>query len=121
MNISDLNVLSGATLLYPSVNTASVTGPVVDLQQFISTAKLTQRVGAATGTLNGFVQDSADGVNFLPVANLTFAQVSAGNGELSLQLDTRAVRRYVQYVGTIAGANASFVLSVSLLGEHKVK
>ena len=123
MNISDLNALSGITLLFPSVNTATVTGPVVDLQQYIGTMKLTQRVGAVTGTLNGFVQDSADGVNFLPVttANLAFAQVSAANGEQSIQLDTRSVRRYVQYTGTIAGTNASIVISVSSLGEHKVK
>ena len=123
MNISDLNALSGVTLLYPSVNTATVTGPVVDLQQFIGTMKLTQRVGAAAGTLNGFLQDSADGQNFAPVTtpNLAFAQVSAANGEQSLQLDTRSVRRFVQYTGTIAGNGASFVISVSALGDKKVK
>ena len=123
MNLSDLNALKGVTLLVPSVNTATVTGPVVDLLGFIGTMKLTQRVGAATGTLNGVVQDSADGQNIAPVttANLAFAQVTAANGEQSIQLDTRSVRRFVQYTGTIAGANASFVVSVSALGEPKIK
>ena len=122
MNISDLNVLTGAALLYPSVNTGTVTGPTIDLQQYIGTVKFSQHVGAVSGTnptLNGKIQHSPDGVTYTD-SGLVFAQVTANNNAQSIQGDTRALQRYVQYVGTIAGTTPSFTSGASVLAFKKV-
>ena len=120
MNLSDLNALSGADLAYPNVATANATGPAVDLQQYIGVLKVTQHVGAAAGTLDGKIQDSADNVTFADVAGLTFPTVNAANASLAIQVDTRAVRRYIRHVVTIAGGNPSFAYSAGLIGQKKV-
>ena len=120
MNLSDLNALSGAQLAYPQTATATVTSPAVDLQQFIGVLRVGQTVGAAAGTLDGKIQDSADNVNFNDVAGLVFPTVTAANTAQNLQVDTRAVRRYIRHVATIGGANASFTYHVGALGLRKV-
>ena len=119
MNLSDLNALSGVQLAYPAVATATVTGAAVDLQQYIGVLRVGQTVGAATGTLDGKIQDSADNVTFNDVPGLVFPTVTAANNSQSLQVDTRAVRRYIRHVATIGGANPSFAYHVGGLGQRK--
>lgn len=124
MNLSDISVLTGTPLVRASVNTANVTSAAFDLSQYLAgTLKASQHVGAVTGTaptLDGKFQDSADGVTFADVAGLTFAQVTASSSDQSLQLDPRAVRRYVRYVGTIAGsASPSFTMHVGVIGVKR--
>ena len=122
MNISDLSILAGTQLLYPSVNTATVTGPVIDLQQYIGTLKISQHVGAVSGTgatLTGVIMQSTDGVNFT-ASPLAFAPVTTANNTQAIQGDTRALPRYIQYVGTIAGTSPSIVSAASVLSFKKV-
>ena len=120
MNLSDLNALSGAQLFYPGVATATTTSNAVDLQQYIGVLRVGQTVGAAAGTLDGKIQDSADNATFADVAGLTFPTVSAANSAQSIQVDTRAVRRYIRHVATIGGAGASFTYHVGAVGQKKV-
>ena len=123
MNLIDTNALTGSPLLRASVNTATVTGAAFDCQQYTGNFKVGQHVGAVAGTnptLDGKIQDSADGVTFADVPGLTFAQVTAANADQSLLVDSRAVRRYIRYVGTIGGsAGQSFTFNVGALGLKK--
>ena len=122
MNISDLNALSGLSLSAPAAQTATVTGSGVDLQQFLGVLKLTQEVGVVSGTtptLDGKIQDSADNASFADVSGLTFTQVTASTSLQHIAIDTRAVRRYIRYVGTIGGTTPSFGLSVRAVGLKK--
>ncbi len=122
MNLSDLNVLSGTPLVRASVNTATVNGPAFDLQQFLNNVKVSVHVGAVTGTtptLDGKIQDSADGAAFADVVGLTFPTVTASNVDQSLGVDTRQVRRFIRYVGTIGGTTPSFTFNVGALGYKK--
>lgn len=125
MNLSDLNALTGFPLLRASANTATVTGAAFDLSQYIGVLKVSQHVGAVAGTaptLDGKIQDSADGATFADVPGYVFAQVTAQNNDQSIQVDTRACRRYIRYVGTVGGsAGQSFTFNVGALGEKKVK
>lgn len=125
MNISDLNVLTATALVRASANTATVTSAAFDLSQYIGVLKVSQYVGAVAGTnsptLAGGFQDSADGITYAPVAAYAFAPVTAANTDQSIQVDTRACRRYLQYVGTISGTTPSFTIHVDAIGEKKVK
>ena len=123
MNLNDLSVLTGQQLVRASANTATFFGAAMDLQQYTGTVRVSQHVGAVAGTnptLDGKIQDSADGVNFNDVAGSIFATVTAANSDQVINVDTRAVRRYVRYGGTIGGsAGQSFTFNVSALGLKK--
>lgn len=121
MNLSDLNALSHIQHVAPAAQTASFNATGMDLQQYEGVLKVTQNVGTPTGTtptLSGKIQDSADNASFADVAGYTFAQAT-GAGSASIQVDTRAVRRYIRYVGTIGGTTPSFPMAVSVYGKTK--
>ena len=123
MNLSDLNALSGLQLAFPAAATATTTGPAVDLQSYIGVLRVSQTVGTVAGTsptLDGKIQDSADGVTFADVAGLTFPTVTAANSAQSIQVDTRAVRRYIRHVATVGGsAGQSFTYHAGALGQKR--
>ena len=78
-------------------------------------------VSGTTPTLDGKIQDSADGATFADVTGLTYTEVTVSTNAQAIQVDTRAVRRYVRYVGTIAGTTPSFAVCVHALAEKKYK
>ena len=122
MNLIDLNILTATPLSRPATSTATVTGTGVDLVAYEGVLKVTQEVGAVSGTtptLAGKIQDSADNSAWADVAGLAFTQVTAANSSQSLQVDTRSVRRFIRYVGTIGGTTPSFANAVQMIGATK--
>lgn len=109
MNLNDLNQLTAVAISRPAANTATLTSGWIDLQSYIGVVKILQEIGVVSGTnptWDGKIQHSADGVSSDgDVSGATFAQVTASNSSLAIQVDTRAVHRYIRYVGTIGGTN----------------
>ena len=107
-----LNAVSAA-------NTAAATSSGVDLTGNEGVCVMCVQTGAITGTLDGAIQDSADNSSFAAVTGLTFAQVTAANKVANVAFDTRSVRRYVKYVGTVV--TGPVLISVTLQVIKKVK
>ena len=119
--MSAIPALPTLVLVAPAAKTATFNSASVDLQQYSLPAKMVVNVGTVSGTaptLDGKVQDSADNSTFADVSGLTLTQATA-SGVASLAIDPRAVRRYIRYVGTIAGTSPSFTMGVELFGRTK--
>lgn len=124
MNLNDLNILMGASLSRPAAQTASVNGAAFDLQPYLGVVKIIQDIGVVSGTnptWDGKIQTSADGATgWTDVTGATFAQVTASNNSAAIALDTRAVSRYIRYVGTIGGtATPTFNIAAEIIGEQR--
>ena len=81
-------------------------------------------VSGTTPTLNGKLQHSIDNGSTDPYADITgatFTQVTASNSTQTLNLDRNATKRYVRYVGTIAGTSPSFTMGVFINAFKKVR
>lgn len=106
-----------------AARTSTVTGSAIDLQTYIGKVAIIQQVGTVSGTtptLDGKIQDSADGsTGWTDVSGATFTQVTASNNQQVIAVDTRVARRYVRYVGTIAGTTPSFAVGVIATGEKQ--
>lgn len=86
-----------------AANTAAATGSAVDLRGYEGAVEITQCKGAGTGTLDGKIQDSADGsTDWQDVTGATFTQAGTGANTQAIALNANSVRRYIRYVGTIA-------------------
>ena len=128
MQSPDLNgELSTVQLLTPTnilvaAGTATVAG--VDLQDFIGNLKLTLSYSSthATGgtTLTVNLLDSADDTTYTTLTTPTFAPQTAATGTVSVALDTRAVRRYVQARYVVTGTTATFATSIVGVGLKQV-
>ena len=88
-------------------NTAAATGTGVDLKDY----------GTGTGTLDGKIQDSANNSSFADVSGLTFTQSTTTADIQSLVVQSKQVRRYIRYVGTIV--TGPQVVGVSMSGVKK--
>lgn len=102
-----------------AARTSTVTATGVDVSDYTGPLLVVQNVGTVSGTtptLDGKIQDSADDSSYADVSGAAFTQVTASNSTQTLLLDTRAVRKYVRYVGTIAGTTPSFTMGVTLHG-----
>ena len=101
--------------------TSTVTGSAVDVRNYIGQLGFIQDVGTVGGTnptLNGKIQDSADGsTGWADVDGAAFAQVTATGNIQKITVNTRDVKRYVRYVGTIAGSTPSFDMGVIGVGK----
>lgn len=84
--------------------------------------------GASDNTLTGQIQDSADGstnwttapANQLAGNTGAFAVVGATTPSFQeIGVQTRTLRRYIRFVGTVAGTNPSFNFSVTGIGQLK--
>lgn len=107
-----------------AARTSTVTGSAVDLQQYIGKVAFIQQVGTVSGTtptLDGKIQDSADGsTGWADVSGATFStQVTASNNQQVIAVDVRSTKRYVRYVGTIGGTTPSFAVGVIAVGEKQ--
>ena len=119
---NSLTIVNGGAA--PVARTSTVTGSGIDLKGYESTVAFVQDVGAVSGTsptLDGKIQDSADNSSFSDVTGYTFTQVTSSTNTQVLNVDPRYVRRYVRYVGTIAGTTPSFGLAVMAIGKKQVQ
>ena len=102
-------------------NTAGATGAAFDLAQYEGNVKVIEAVGAATaGTLNGKIQHSHTTTtgDFVDLPGATFPERDdTDNANSAIGVDTRACRRYIRYVGTIA--TGPFDVGVILVGQKK--
>lgn len=98
-------------------NTAAATGSGVDLLDFEGPVLIVQNHGVSTGTLDGKIQDSADNSSFADVPGATFTQSTTTADVKSLVLQSKQVRRYVKYVGTVG--TGPQVVGVTVSGVKK--
>ena len=118
------NELSYTSVSNIAAKTSSFNSSGVDLVGQIGKVVIVQNVGTVSGTtptLDGKIQDSDDNSTFADVSGYTFTQVTASNSLQTLAVDTRLVRRYIRYVGTIGGTTPSFTMGVELIGQLQTK
>ncbi|HND52536.1 MAG TPA: hypothetical protein PLV92_09075 [Pirellulaceae bacterium] len=112
---------AGFILSAPATRTTTVTGAAVDILNVDGPMLVVQHVGTVTGTtptLDGKLQDSADGsTGWADITGATFTQVTASDNLQAIKLEASEVKRYVRYVGTIAGTTPSFPMSISAWGR----
>ena len=113
-NATVVNILSPVS----AANTAAATSSGVDLLDYEGPIVITQHHGLATGTLDGKIQDSADNATFADVSGLTFTQETTTANVQKLVVQSKQVRRYIKYVGTIVTGPA--LVSVSMVGVKKI-
>jgi hypothetical protein len=104
----------------PDNKTSTVTGTGVDLLAGDNRCFAIQHVGPVTGTsptLDGKLQESDTlGSGYGDISGATFTQVTASNNLQVITFDR--TKRYVRYVGTIAGTSPDFTVGV-VIGEQK--
>lgn len=100
-----------------AADTAAATGTGVDMQDYEGPVVITQNHGVSTGTLDGKIQDSANNSSFADVSGLTFTQETTTAGIQKLVVQSKRVRRYIRYVGTVG--TGPQVVSVSMVGVKK--
>lgn len=119
--MSRFNFALGATavILSASASQAStVTGSAVDLIDYEGPVRIVQNHGTGTGTLDGKIQDSADGsTGWADVSGATFSQSTTTADVKSLAIDPKQIRRYIRYIGTIVTGPQN--VAVTLVGMKK--
>lgn len=122
--------LTTVSLLENAARTANATLTLVDIKDFIGTVRLIQDAGdedSGTGDDNStytvHVQHSDDNNTSNAVnANITLTAATNVASVVTQDIETRALKRYVGVVGTIAGGNSpSFPIGVTLTGYKQVK
>ena len=98
-------------------NTAAATGTGVDLKDYEGPVVIIQNHGTSTGTLDGKIQDSADNSSFADVSGATFTQSTTTADVKTLVLQSKQVRRYIKYVGTVV--TGPQVVGVTMTGVKK--
>ena len=104
----------------PQTATATVTGTGGDLLAGDNRCFAIQQVGTVTGTtptLDGKIQESSDNAAWTDIAGATFAQVTASSNYQAITFDRS--KRYIRYVGTIAGTTPNFALAVVISEQKK--
>ena len=127
MQSADLNGETTAfTLLQKNILVAAGTATIagVDLQDYIGNVKLilTHAGAAADGstTMTINLLDSADDTTYTTLTSPTFAATTAASGQVSVALDTRAVRRYIQARHVVTGTTATFCTSLIGVGLKQI-
>lgn len=121
--MSLFNFAGGATAVHllasaSAANTAAATGAAVDLNEYDSPVVIVQSHGTGTGTLDGKIQDSADGsTDWQDVSGATFTQSTTTADVKKLVLNPKSVRRYIRYVGTIVTGPQN--VAVTMAGVKK--
>ena len=119
--MSQFNFASGATVLHLSASASqasTVTGSAVDLLDYEGGVAIVQSHGTGTGTLDGKIQDSADGsTGWADVSGAAFTQSTTTADVKVLALNPKQVKRYIRYVGTIV--TGPQVVGVALVGVKK--
>ena len=101
-----------------AANTAAATGTGVDLIDYEGPVLITQNHGVSTGSLAGKIQDSADNTNFadiVPAVNFASETTTVGVQQVAIQ--SKQVRRYIRYLGTVT--TGPQVVAVTMSGNKK--
>jgi len=108
-----------------AARTSTLTGTAFDLLEYEGPLMVVQHVGVVSGTtptLDGKIQASdTSGGSYADVSGATFTQVTASNSFQSMLIDASAVKRFIKYIGTIAGTTPSFTFGVSIVGIKKYR
>ena len=119
--MSLFNFASGATVVHLSASASqasTVTGAAVDLSGYDASVAIVQSHGTGTGTLDGKIQDSADGsTGWADVSGAVFTQSTTTADIKALALNPTSVKRYIRYVGTIVTGPQN--VAVALVGIKK--
>lgn len=119
--MSQFNYAGAATAVSLSASASqasTVTGAAVDLLEYEGPVAIIQNKGTGTGTLDGKIQDSADGsTGWADVSGAAFTQSTTTPDVKVLALNPKQVRRYIRYVGTIVTGPQN--VAVSLVGVKK--
>jgi hypothetical protein len=104
--------------LHPDTKTSSPTGPTIDLVAADGPCFAIQQVGSLSEdtTLEGRIEQSADGSNWSAITGATFDPVTIEN-TLQVIRFTRTAR-YVRYAAELTGDTPSVDLAV-VIGEQK--
>lgn len=97
--------------------TANATSAALNLIEYEGPLLITENHGAGTGTLDGKIQDSADGSTGWADTGFVFTQKGAGAAVESMNLQSKQVRQYIRYVGTIV--TGPHLLGVTVAGVKK--
>lgn len=114
-------------LLAPISRTASANGTGLDVRPYIGNLTAILDCSAASAgsspTADFKIQDSADNSTFADVTGLAFTQVTDAAASLqTLNIDQRAVRRYIRAVFTIGGTSSpAFAASMAVIGEKQAQ
>jgi hypothetical protein len=120
MSLYNFASLSTAINLAPAASNATTfTGAAVDLIEYDLPMVIEQNHGVSTGTLDGKIQDSADGTTgWADVAGAAFAQSTTTADVQRMMLNAGNIRRYIRYVGTVV--TGPQVFSVTAIGVKKI-
>jgi hypothetical protein len=104
--------------LYPDTQTASPTGPTIDMISADGQCFAIQQVGdiSAGGTLSGHIEESADGTTWTAISGAVFDDATSDDAVQLIRF--MRSQRYVRYAATLAGSTPSVVIAV-LIGEQK--
>jgi len=104
--------------LFPTAVTATGSGNQVDFIDGDGPCFAIQTVGDAADntTLDGSLEESADGTTWSAIAGASFAEVAEANDVQVLTF--QRTKRYVRWTGTVAGTSPSFTVAV-LIGDQK--
>lgn len=112
------NATATQVLAAVSVAAGTNTYPAIDLVDYDADLLLVQNKGAGTGTLDGVVQDSADGsTDWVTVTALQFAQAGTAADLQTLRIPKKAVRRFIRYRAVVV--TGPQLLAVSLIGVKR--
>ncbi len=99
-------------------DTAAATTAGISLTDYEGGVIIIQNKGLGTGTLVGKIQDSADNAtDWVDVAGAAFTSSGTGAGIKALALQSKQVRQYIRYVGTIV--TGPQIVGVSMTGVKK--
>ena len=104
-------------LVAAASQSSTVTSSAIDLQPYTGFALVIQNKGAGTGTLDGKLQHSDDGSTGWADAGIAFAQAGTTAETQARSFETRGLKRFVRYVGTIA--TGPHLLGVTVTGSRK--
>ena len=106
-----------------AARTSTLTTSAFDTLGYEGELAIIQHVGAVSGTsptLDGkLTHCDTSGGTYTDVTGATFTQVTAADNLQKIAVNRRAVKRYVKYVGTIAGTSPSFTFGVTFAGIKK--
>ncbi len=99
-------------------NTAAATSAAFDLLTYEGPLLITENHGVGTGTLDGAIQDSADGsTGWAAVTGYGFTQKTTTASIQAISFQSKQSRRYIRYIGTIG--TGPHLLAVSVSGVKK--
>ena len=105
--------------------TSTVTGAAIDTDGINGGFVFIQQVDTVSGTtptLDGKIQESdASGGTYTDVSGATFTQVTASTNIQTVVVDRNATKRFLKYIGTIAGTSPSFALTLACGGVKQYR